>query len=154
MSVRIHHRGVPSVWFLSLDAASKLAVWGAHVLLPALLQRADVVISRKIPFAIRHCGGIVAGRLQNCRSPDYRAEPAADSTRTQFFLTELLLGHRYWHPYRSRIHHQPWPLQTAELISSTQARLNAMVAHARRRSAAAHAEEISVDIWPLKKIPS
>src|SRR5882724_10339198 len=26
----VHHRGVPSVWFLSLDAANRLAVWGAR----------------------------------------------------------------------------------------------------------------------------
>jgi uncharacterized protein YqjF (DUF2071 family) len=39
----VHFDGVPGVWFFSLDAANRLAVWGARKFLSfAVLQRANV----------------------------------------------------------------------------------------------------------------
>ncbi|HEX9425299.1 MAG TPA: DUF2071 domain-containing protein [Pyrinomonadaceae bacterium] len=157
----VHHRGVPSVWFLSLDAASRLAVWGARksYYLPYFYAR----------MSLEQTGNTI--RYSSLRK-DRRGAPAelhtawnigellARSQGSTPDSLEIFLTERYCLDtvhngklYRARIHHEPWPLQKAELIS-----LNSSMVESHGLPTPQgdphllYSEEISVDIWPLKKV--
>jgi len=118
----VHHRGVPSVWFLSLDAANRLAVWGARTFyhLPyfnaqmSLAQTGDTISYSSV--------------RQDRRGPDAELQaawtisealPQTSPGTLEFFLTERYCLDTVHNDklYRARIHHQPWPLQKAQLNS-------------------------------------
>jgi uncharacterized protein YqjF (DUF2071 family) len=163
----IHHRGVPSVWFLSLDAANKLAVWGARTFyyLPyfnarmSLTQTGNTIrysslrTDRRGAAAELHATWRI-GKQNAGRMPALPASAVLPGS-LEFFLTEryCLDTEHKGRLYRSRIHHQPWPLQKAELTS-----LNSTLIESHGLPTPAddpilhYAEEISVDIWPLHRI--
>jgi uncharacterized protein YqjF (DUF2071 family) len=154
----VHHQGVPSVWFLSLDAASQLAVWGARTFyyLPYFnaqmsLHQAENIIrysssrrDRRGPAAELHATWTIGAAL-----------PQTSPGTLELFLTEryCLDAEHNGKLYRSRIHHRPWPLQKAALISLNS---NMIECHGLPTPAAApllhYAEQISVEIWPLKEV--
>jgi len=157
----VHHRGVPSVWFLSLDAANKLAVWGARQFyhLPyfnarmSLAQTGNTIRydssrqdSRGAAAELETSwtiGGSIAGR-----------RPALPGS-LEFFLTERYALDTVHHDklYRARIHHRPWPLQTAQLLSlhSTMVESHGLPAPAGD-PLLHYCEELQVDIWPLRRV--
>jgi len=109
--------GRPGIWFLSLDAASRLAVAGARRLyrLPYHHARARVA----------HDGDRITYRIERSSqearlSVRYRpagpvAPPAPGSL--EHFLTErycLYVLDDELRIHRADIHHRPWPLQVAE----------------------------------------
>ena len=150
--------GVSGVWFFSLDAANRLAVWGARTFysLPYFNAR----------MSLRQDGASIT---YSSRREDSRGGPARFDARwtigdslpesqpgsPEFFLTErycLYSAHRD-EVYRARIHHHPWPLQTAELASFASTMLEAQALPTPTSDPLLHyAEELSVDIWRLKKI--
>ena len=111
----VHLDGVPGVWFFSLDANNKPAVIGARVFfsLPyfnarimceedgADMQFWSVRQDRKGEFAVSWTIG--------------DEMPEAEPGSLDFFLVEryCLYSEDAGRIYRSRIHHQPWPLQEA-----------------------------------------
>jgi uncharacterized protein YqjF (DUF2071 family) len=109
----------PGVWFFSLDAANRPAVWAARWTfhLPYYFARISVQEDR---------GGIVYQSVrQHGRSPEaqfaatYRpTRPVFQSTRgsIDYWLTErycLYAADRMGRIFRGDIHHEPWPLQPA-----------------------------------------
>jgi uncharacterized protein YqjF (DUF2071 family) len=150
--------GVPGVWFFSLDAANKLAVWGARKFyyLPYFnaqmsLDQTDNTIhysstrkdSRGAPAELKTTWSIGGGL------------PPSSPGSIEFFLTEryCLYSEHHRKIYRSQIHHQPWPLQKAELISLNSSMIECHGLPTPKSDPLLHyAEELSVDIWPLKKI--
>jgi uncharacterized protein YqjF (DUF2071 family) len=160
----VHHQGVPSVWFLSLDAANRLAVWGARKFyhLPYFnaqmsLDQTDRTIKysslrrdrRGAPAELEvmwTIGETIGGRNADKMS----ALPAS----LEFFLTErycLDAEHR-GKLYCARIHHQPWPLQSAELVSLNSSMIESHGLPAPQGDPLLHyCEELSVEIWPLKE---
>lgn len=154
----VHHRGVPSVWFLSLDAANRLAVWGARAFyhLPyfnarmSLAQNGNTIsysLVRKDPRG-------APGKLKATWSIG-EPFPAAPPGSLEFFLTEryCLDTTHNGRLYRSRIHHQPWPLQKAKLHSLDSTMMEANGLPSPEGDPLLHyCEELSVEIWRLKKI--
>jgi uncharacterized protein YqjF (DUF2071 family) len=154
----VHHRGVPSVWFLSLDAANRLAVWGARKFFHLPYFNAEMSLDqtgntisysslrrdRRGPLAELRAGWSIGASL-----------PETSAGTLEFFLTEryCLDAERNGRLYRSRIHHQPWPLQNAELnlLSSTLIESHGLPTPADD-PILHYAEKISVDIWPLRSI--
>lgn len=153
----VNHHGVPGVWFFSLDAANRLAVWGARKFygLPyfharmALDQEGDTIHysstrndSREAPAeldAIWHIGHRI---------------PETQPGSLEFFLTEryCLYSLQKSHICRARIHHNPWPLQTATLSSYAGTMIESQSLPTPDGQPLLHyAEELSVDIWPLKR---
>ena len=149
----VHHRGVPSVWFLSLDAANRQAVWGARKFYHLPYFNAEMSLEqtgktiryssvrkdrRGAPAELEatwtvgeSLGERLAGRTSTpadrktaAGDPAMSALPASAALpgSLEFFLTEryCLDTEHKGKLYRARIHHQPWPLQTAELVSPTQ----------------------------------
>lgn len=149
--------GIPGVWFFSLDAANRLAVWGARKFyyLPyfnakvGLDQTGNTIhysSTRKDPRgASAQLKTIwVIGEPMQCSSPG----------SIEYFLTEryCLYSEHRGEVYRSKIHHPPWPLQDAELTSLSSSMIECHGLPTPPGHPLLHyAEEIRVDIWPLKR---
>src|SRR5437016_4601409 len=114
--------GVPGVWFLSLDAANRLAVWAARKFYNLPYFNAEMSLHQTgntIHYASkRHDNRGAPAILQTSWAIGAPMPPAAPDS-LDFFLTAryCLYSEHDGELYRSRIHHDSWPLQTATLIS-------------------------------------
>jgi uncharacterized protein YqjF (DUF2071 family) len=111
----VTHDGRPGVWFFSLDAASRLAVWGARRLyrLPYVHAQMDH----------RQENGTIAYRSARSDGTSFQASygPSGPVTLSRPGSPEHWLTERYClyargssgELYRAEIHHEPWPLQPA-----------------------------------------
>jgi uncharacterized protein YqjF (DUF2071 family) len=152
----VHLNGVPGVWFFSLDAASRLAVWGARKFyyLPYFYAEMSLGQTAKtITYSsVRHDKHGPPAELQ-ARWSIGDPLPTSKPGSLEFFLTEryCLYSEHRGQLHRSRIHHQPWPLQTAELNSLSSSMIECHGLPTPEGEQTLHyAEEIRVDIWPLK----
>ena len=154
----VHHGGVPSVWFLSLDAANRLAVWGASKFYHLPYFNAEMSLDQT-GKTIRY-----SSLRRDRRAPPAELQaswsigaslPETSAGTLEFFLTEryCLDAEHNGRLYRSRIHHQPWPLQNAELNSLSSTLIESHGLPTPADDPILHyAEKISVDIWPLRSI--
>ncbi len=116
----VHAGGVPGVWFFSLDAESRLAVWGARTLyrLPYFHARmASASAGAETTYSLERLGGPAAAL--EARWTVLEREPHhAEAGTLEHFLTERYAlygqsgGRRV---FRVRVHHPRWPLQRARL---------------------------------------
>ena len=154
----VHYRGVPSVWFLSLDAASKLAVWAARTFyhLPYFsaqmsLHQTDNTINYS---SVRKDRRGAPAELKATWNVGETFAPTSPGS-LEFFLTErycLDCEHR-GKIHRARIHHQPWPLRKAELASLNSTMIECHGLPSPKGDPLLHyCEELSVEIWSLKKL--
>jgi uncharacterized protein len=154
----VHYKGMPGVWFFSLDAANRLAVWGARTFyhLPYFNARMSLrQHDKQIVYSSR--------RTDERGAPaDFEATwtigeplPRSDPESVEFFLTErycLYAAHRE-RLYRSRIFHQPWPLQVATLESSRSTMISSVgIRQPESQPLLHYAESIEVDIWRLREV--
>jgi hypothetical protein len=144
----------PGVWFLSLDAASRLAVWTARRLFRLPYVHARMACRRRdgwVRYDSRRPGGVFQGA--------YRARGAAAPSAPGslgHFLTErycLYAADGRGRLYRGEIDHPPWRLAPAELV----AEVNTMAeAHGLRLPPAPPllhlAEDQRVRIWSLQAL--
>lgn len=175
----VHLNGVPGVWFFSLDAANRLAVWGARTFYHLPYFNAEMSLAQQentIEYSSRRTDSLTYGeffsektRFPHELSPDrFRSLPPAELHASwtigeslaqstpgsiEFFLTErycLYSLHRR-RIYRSRIFHEPWPLRTATLNSRQSTMIRSLgIAEFQEEPLLHYAEAIAVDIWPLK----
>jgi uncharacterized protein YqjF (DUF2071 family) len=107
----------PGVYFISLDAASRIAVRAARLLLNLPYQHARMSVESRddvVCYESRRNDGRAELRARY-RPTGPSSAPAPGSL--EYFLTErYCLYHltRAGRPYRLEIHHPPWPLQQAE----------------------------------------
>ena len=154
----VHYRGEPGVWFFSLDAANRLAVWGARTFyhLPYFNARMSLAQQgKRIDYS--------STRVDE-RGPaaDFQATwsvgeslPRTEPESLEFFLTERYCLYAFHRDrlFRSRIFHQPWPLQNATLESSHSTMITSLgIPQPEGRPLLHYAESIEVDIWPLKEV--
>lgn len=154
----VHHRGAPSVWFLSLDAAHKLAVWGARTFyyLPYFnaqmsLTQSENAISYSSLRKDNRGGTAEFEASWTIGEPLPQTKPGS----LEFFLTEryCLEAEHKGKLYRSRIHHQPWQLRKAQLDSLNANMIESHGLPSPQGDPLLHyCEEISVEIWPLKNL--
>jgi uncharacterized protein YqjF (DUF2071 family) len=115
----------PGVWFFSLDAANRLAVWGARWTYHLPYYFARISVHEKDGWIVyastRRSGGTAcfAGTYGPTGEP-YRAAPGS----IDHWLTErycLYAADGKGRLFRGDIHHTPWPLQpaAAEIQSNT-----------------------------------
>jgi uncharacterized protein YqjF (DUF2071 family) len=114
----VSYKGIPGVWFFSLDAALLPAVWGARLGygLPYLHAAMQVKLQgEKIEYSSR--------RLHQPKPADFRGRywPTSpprprEKNSLEFFLTEryCLYVIRNNKVLRGHIHHLPWPLRDAD----------------------------------------
>lgn len=154
----VTYRGEPGVWFLSLDAASRLATWGARKFwkLPYFWSRIN--LSRRndqIEFSVNrnHDSGIAMKCAWRVGAELPRSKPGDIA----HFLTErymLFASDGNGGIYRCRIWHEPWPLRAAELVSLDDGLLKAAgITVGNEKPLLHHADELDVRVWPLERLP-
>jgi uncharacterized protein YqjF (DUF2071 family) len=178
----VHLNGVPGVWFFSLDAANSLAVWGARNFYHLPYFNADMSLTQEgntLEYSSKRRDSLTYGDLfareasqvPGIANPErFRNLPRAELNTTwttgeplpqslpgsiEFFLTERYCLYSYYRSqlYRSRIFHEPWPLQRATLDSRQSTMIESLgIAESREDPLLHYAEEIAVDIWPLKRV--
>jgi uncharacterized protein len=112
--------GLPGIYFLSLDAASWMAVWGARRAFRLPYFRARMVIARGE-------GGVEYESTRVSRDGEPASFEASYRPIGERFVAapgslEFFLAERYclytfdqrMTVYRTEIHHPPWPMQHAE----------------------------------------
>ncbi len=146
----------PGVWFFSLDAANRLAVWSARTLfsLPYVFARmrvtADGEWTRFRSVRVDDPVGLRFEASYRPTGPVFRAERGS----LEHWLTErycLYSARSDGRLYRAEIHHPPWPLQPAEIdVDSNELfephglTVEGVPAHVL------YAHEIAVVVWPLR----
>ena len=153
----VHLDGAPGVWFFSLDASSRLAVWAARTFFHLPYHPAHIRLRQEGANVFYH-----ARRKEHSATAEFDAAwtigdmvgSAAPDT-LEFFLVEryCLYTTDKGRLYRSRIFHQPWPLQKAELASSQSTMLASQGLPAPAGDPLLHyAESVDVEIWPLEEV--
>jgi uncharacterized protein YqjF (DUF2071 family) len=145
--------GKPGVFFFSLDASSRLAVWGARTFyhLPYHLAQMRAEVRED---AIDYSSQRGSARFQARYVPVEPVGLAARGT-VEHWLTErycLYTVHK-GQIFRGDIHHVPWPLQPAkaEIGVNTIAEV-AGVRLPDTKPLLAFSRELKVLIWPLKLV--
>jgi uncharacterized protein YqjF (DUF2071 family) len=149
--------GVPGVWFFSLDAANRLAVWGARKFysLPYFNARMSLQQSENsITYTSMREDSRGAPASFEANWTIGEPMPTSQPISLEFFLTErycLYSAHR-GEIYRASIHHNPWPLQRAELATLNSSMIECHgLPTPQGDPLLYYAEKLKVDIWPLKK---
>lgn len=150
--------GVAGVWFFSLDAANRLAVWAARKFYNLPYFNAEMELDQ-IDNAIRYSSRRVdrRGAPAHLQAAWAIGDPLPQSSRgsLEFFLTEryCLYSERKGEVYRARIQHKPWPLRKAQLNSFDSSMIESHGLPTPEGQPLLHyCEELNVNIWPLRKI--
>jgi len=151
----VHLNGTPGVWFFSLDCNNAAAVFGARTFYYLPYYNAELTLEQadsKIDYSLDRTDKPKA----NFRATWHigTSLPTSEPDSLEFFLTEryCLFSEHKSELYRSQIHHQSWPLQTATLDSHTSTMIDVLKLPEPTDPPLVHyAEEIAVDIWPLHK---
>jgi uncharacterized protein YqjF (DUF2071 family) len=114
----VERDGKPGVWFLSLDATNRIAVWAARRMFHLPYFHADIVMKRSSTTIEYTCT-----RRNSPTSVEFRATYQATSDvylsspgTLEHFLTErycLYAQSPDGRVLRADVHHRPWPLQHA-----------------------------------------
>jgi len=154
----VHFDRMPGVWFFSLDCNSAAAVLGARTFFHLPYYNADIELEQE--------GKTIHYALSRTEDPPAEFNVSwkiGESLRythpgsLEFFLTEryCLYSEANDEIYRSRIYHQPWPLQKASLVSFESTMIESHGLRTPEEDPLLHyAEKISVEIWPLEMLAS
>ena len=115
----VRHRGVPGVWFFSLDAESRLGVIGGRVVWGLNYRLARFQRSFEgdtIRYGLDRNKGDGSGRLDWTPGDPL---PPHDAGSLEHFLVERyhLYSLRRGRLIRGRVEHEPWPLRSATMES-------------------------------------
>lgn len=156
----VHLDGVPGVWFHSLDAASRLAVWGARTFFHLPYFNAAMNLQQegeRINYtSTRTHKGAPPARFQatwEIGEPLPQSEPGS----LDFFLTEryCLYAAKGEKVFCMKIGHAPWPLHRANLIDYDSTMIEAHGLPTPQTEPLLHyAEALYVQGWPIRKMPS
>ena len=161
----VHFERVPGVWFFSLDCNSAAAVLGARAFYFLPYYKADIELKQEastIDYSLVRVGDPPRdSRVGRHVRTEFRAVwtigeniPVSEPGSLEFFLTEryCLYSERAGEIYRARIHHAPWPLQKASLSLLNSTMIESLGLATPKDDPLLHyAEELRVDIWPLRR---
>lgn len=117
----VRHQGEPGVYFFSLDATSRLGVWGARSFFHLPYKFARMGLERvgdEITYSVDRTDAPRA--TMRCRWRAGDSLPPSQPGERSHFLTEryqLFTTNKRGEPRRCRISHKPWPLREAELLA-------------------------------------
>jgi uncharacterized protein len=150
----VTYNGKPGVFFFSLDAASRAAVWGARTFYHLPYFYADMK-SGDLNGTIQYFSSRKRRPAElECSYRPMSAVRQRDKSSLEHFLTERYCLYTVYagQVYRCDIHHMPWPLQDAE--ASIARNTVAAAAHIRLpeiRPLLHFARRLEVLIWPLRR---
>jgi uncharacterized protein YqjF (DUF2071 family) len=154
----VRHRGVPGIYFFSLDASSALAVFGARTFFLVPYFTADLSLRQQgdsITYRSRRTHrGAPAARF-DARWTFGARLPESQPGSLEFFLTERYCFYttRGASVFRCRIHHAPWPLSSAEVSTYHSTMIESHGLPAPEGPPLLHyAEAVTADIWPLERM--
>ncbi len=154
----VHVDGVPGVWFFSLDAANRLAVWGARQFYYLPYFNAEMKLEQEAETisysSIRQDDDGPPAEFEATWSIGKHL-PTSEPESLEFFLTEryCLYSENDGEIYRARIHHPRWPLQEASVSEGTSTMTNSLGINPQFAEAhLRYAEAIDVEIWPIRKV--
>ena len=142
----------PGVWFFSLDAANRLAVWAARTGWSLPYHHARMTVEGGSYASVRRADGA------SCRVTTRAvSEPAAAEPGTlEHFLAEryVLYAEKDRRLYLGRVHHTPYPLQRAEVIACEETLLAAAgIARGDEAPIAHCAAGVDVEVFALEGVP-
>ena len=151
----VRFKDKPGVFFFSLDAASRLAVWGARAgfRLPYFFADMEVRLNgERVRYHSRRRVGQAELKARYGPSSEIRVR---EKSTVEHFLTERYCLYtadqgRLW---RAEIHHVPWPLQDA----TAEFEINTMAAAAGIEASGApallhFAKRLEVLVWPSRRV--
>lgn len=147
---------VPGVWFFSLDCNNAAATLAARTFYFLPYYKAEIKLEEedeRIDYSLVRTDE-PAAELQASWTIG-KALPESQPGSLEFFLTEryCLYSEHQGDLYRARIHHEPWPLQQAKLISLSSSMIESNGLPTPKGDPLLHySEQINVDIWPLKRV--
>ena len=154
---------VPGVWFFSLDCNRAAAVLAARAFYHLPYYQAEIELKEDNTNREHSLDRFIDYSLVRTDDPpaQFHASwkvseklPTSQPGSLEFFLTEryCLYSAHDGKLYRARIHHAPWPLQKAELLSLNSSMIESHSLPTPQGDALLHyCEELSVDLWPLKR---
>jgi uncharacterized protein YqjF (DUF2071 family) len=153
--VRAGPDGKPGVWFFSLDAASRLAVWGARGAWSLPYFHAQISLQRSgeiIDYRVQRNGrsGSRTGRLHAVWEAGELLPPSPPGSLAHF-LTEryCLYSARRGRILRGDITHTPWPLRAARLHALDDSLVAAAGLSVSGEPVVWHADTLAVDAQRL-----
>lgn len=153
----------PGVWFFSLDASSRLAVEAARLAykLPYFHANIDFAATQEplpqIQFTSHRDdsrGSSPAHVHVRYRPEEGRVAPAAIGSLEHFLIERYILysvdADQQLH--RARVHHQPYPVQRAEMLALDETLVwSAAIRRAEAAPLRHYAREVNVKIYGLEK---
>lgn len=150
-------RGLPGVWFHSLDCNQPLAVELARHAFHLPYQHAKMdceTFGQRTAYSCLRHGEATAARY--LYGPDGRSAPAAPES-LEFFLTEryvLFSADKNGSLFVGRVHHQPYQLTAAKCDewSPLPATWEGFPAITTRPDSALYTQGVDVGVYPLKRL--
>jgi uncharacterized protein len=149
--------GKPGIFFLSLDAASRLAVAGARRMYKLPYFRARTAMSvrgRRVAFeSVRTDPGAIV-RVFRARYRPTGSGYVPQPDTLEYFLTEryCLYAVEGSRVYRAEIHHPPWRIAEAAADVEENTMVPAPLQLAREEPLLHAAEPQDALIWPLRRL--
>jgi uncharacterized protein YqjF (DUF2071 family) len=117
----VHYKGKPGVYFFSLDASSRLAVWAARMGWSLPYYYAKMQSDNRNSLKTYQC---TRGNIRSCVSfrDNSTLEPTLETAKPgtiEHFLLEryILFVKRSGIIYSGTVHHTPYPFQTVQIES-------------------------------------
>jgi hypothetical protein len=148
----VRHRDRPGIWFFSLDAASRLTVFGGRLLFSLPYFQASMRVEQRegrVHYSSRRSADAQFFASYRPTGPVLKTAPGS----LEHFLTERyrLYAERDSVSFAD-IHHMPWPLQRAEVEIERNDMLAANRLSADGAPIVHFAKRLDVVIWPLHKL--
>jgi uncharacterized protein len=155
LNVRIYvtYGGKPGVFFFSLDAASRAAVWGARAAYHLPYFYARMKVSQQDGWIRYDCfrsqDTKFQGRYRPLRGVQLREQGTVEQWLTERYCLYTVFSEGV---YRAEIHHEQWPLQDAEAEISMNTMALASGIRLPDVPLLLHfSKKLEVFIWPLRK---
>jgi uncharacterized protein YqjF (DUF2071 family) len=149
----VRYGGKPGVFFFSLDAFSRLAVWGARAAyhLPYFHARMKV-IEENGWFrygSVRNVNAAFRGRYRPVSDVQFRQPGTPERWLTERYCLYTVVRDEV---FRAEIQHVQWPLQDAEAEISANTMASAAGIQLPQVSPLLHfSKRLEVLVWPLRK---
>ena len=148
----------PGVWFFNLEAASRLAVWGARKFFHLPYFRAEMsaeLDGEEISYSSRRIhDGAPPAEFVATYAPTGSARQGDVGTFEHWIMERYCLyAARDSTLFRCDVQHEPWPLRPAQVQIETNTLFEALQLDVSSRPASAHyANAIDVVGWGLERI--
>lgn len=144
----------PGVWFFSLEAANRVAVWIARTFWHLPYHHARMSLAHLDGGGVRYASSRRAGPAACTATVAPSSPPAAATPGTlEHFLAEryVLYAAHGGALHRGRVHHSPYPLQTARVSAWDESLLAAAgIARSAGEPLAHYASGVDVEVFPLE----